>query len=291
MTNPLRSATRAGDEGRTPAATRRGQVTKFTDQAYLLNDQYKDASNLNARIELHKRFSTSPRRWQYWVFDHFQIDPSSRVLELGCGPGGLWSENIDRVPDSWDMTLSDFSPGMLREAEQNLRRTGRAFRFEVFDAQSIPYDDAHFDTVIANHMLFHVPDRPRALSEIRRVLKPGGRFYATTMCRAHLREIDELIHRFDPAVAFWDGHPADRFTLESGLDELKAFYSDVVLHRHADALIVTEAQPLIDYILTGVRFADAVEKRRAEFARFVEEELAARGSLTITKDSGMFEAR
>jgi len=265
-------------------------MSKFTDQGYLLNEQYKDSANLNARIELHQRFSTAARRWQNWVFDHLQIGPNSRVLELGGGPGRLWSENIDRVPDSWDITLSDFSPGMVREAEQNLGRAGRAFRFEVIDAQSIPYDDAHFDGVIANHMLFHVPDRPRALSEIRRVLQAGGRFYATTVGRDHLREMDELIHRFDPALAFWDGRPADRFTLESGLDELKALFAEVVLHRHADALVVTEARPLIDYIASGVRFADAVRDRRAEFTRFVERELAARGSIYITKDSGLFEA-
>jgi len=265
-------------------------MSKITDQGYLLNEQYKDSANLNARIELHKRFSTASRRWQNWVFDHFQIEPNSRVLELGCGPGRLWSENLDRVPDSWDITLSDFSPGMVREAEQHLSRAGRAFRFEVIDAQSIAYDDAHFDVVIANHMLFHVPDRPRALSEIRRVLRSGGRFYTTTVGRHHLREMDELIQRFDSTLAFWEGRPADRFTLESGLDELKAFFANVVRHRHADALVVTEAQPLIDYISSGVRFADAVRDRRAEFARFVEQKLAARGSIYITKDSGLFEA-
>ncbi len=54
-------------------------------------------------------------------------------------------------------------------------------QFKEIDAQSIPFEDETFDAVIANHMLYHVPDRPKAIAEIKRVLKPGGRLIATTI--------------------------------------------------------------------------------------------------------------
>ena len=133
-------------------------MSKLIDQEYLLTEQYKDATNLNARIDFHRRFSRNKDGWLPWVFDQLKIQAGSRILELGCGPGNLWLANIERVPADWDIVLSDFSPGMLQEAEDNLLPTGRAFQFEVVDAQEIPFEEATFDVVIANHILFFVPD-------------------------------------------------------------------------------------------------------------------------------------
>src|ERR1700758_5420037 len=87
-------------------------MSDLTNQSYLLNEQYKDAANLNARIQLHARFSTNKRGWNRWVFDQFKIPPNGRILELGCGPGKLWSSNLDGIGADWQITLSDFSEGM-----------------------------------------------------------------------------------------------------------------------------------------------------------------------------------
>ena len=139
-------------------------MSKFTDQQYLKTDQYKDSSNLDARVAIHQRFSTNSYGWFNWVFDALSKLPAdAKILELGCGPGYLWKENISRIPAGWRITLSDLSSGMLDAAWRNLVVTGRAFKFEEIDAQSIPYPDETFDAVIANHMLYHVPDRRKAL--------------------------------------------------------------------------------------------------------------------------------
>src|SRR6185437_6831553 len=90
------------------------------NQAYLLNSQYKDATNFEARVELHRRFSVNPYGFHRWVFDHFTTNEESKLLELGCGPGGLWRSNRGRIPAGWQITLTDFSPGMLQEARARL---------------------------------------------------------------------------------------------------------------------------------------------------------------------------
>jgi ubiquinone/menaquinone biosynthesis C-methylase UbiE len=266
-------------------------MSKIADQDYLLNQQYRDASNLNARIQLHMRFSQNSYGWHPWVFDQLKAPPQARVLELGCGPGRLWSENAARIPPGWEITLSDFSPGMLAEAQGNLAGAGRRLAFERVDVQAIPFADASFDVLIANHMLYHVPDRPRALAEIRRVLRPGGRFYATTIGATHLREIAELVQRFDIQYVFGaDNRAAESFTLENGAEQLARFFEQVELRRLEDGLIVTEAEPLIAYILSGRVEAALEDDRVAEFAAFVRRELAEHGAISITKDSGLFEA-
>jgi SAM-dependent methyltransferase len=213
------------------------------------------------------------------------------LLELGCGPGGLWLENSGRIPRGWEITLSDASPGMLEQARTNLEVTGRPFHFEVIDAQCIPFSGGTFDAVIANHMLYHVPDRTKALGEIRRVLRPGGRLFASTVGRGHMREMVELIGRFDPELEAWGagGLAAETITLENGAAQLSPLFTDISLHRYEDALVVTEPAPLVDYVLSGRIKLDGEE--RAKFVRYVEKEMERGGGVfRVTKESGIFEA-
>lgn len=81
---------------------------------------------------------------------------------------------------------------MATNTDIDSARLGHRFTFAQADAQALPFRDASFDAVIANHMLYHVPDIPRALGEVRRVLKPSGFCYAATMGVANMREVDEL---------------------------------------------------------------------------------------------------
>src|SRR5437764_1240500 len=137
-----------------------------------VKEQYRDAGNLQARAAIY-RFATSNVSWPRWVFDQFKLPVDACILEIGCGYGGLWKANADRIPPNWRLALSDLSRGMLDEARASL--TTVSTRFVLADAQALPFRDAHFDAVIANHMLYHVPDLPRAFDEIRRVLAPIGK--------------------------------------------------------------------------------------------------------------------
>ena len=270
-------------------------MNQHNDPNYLIAEQYRDASNLNARIEIHRRFSANPYGWTRWLFDIIGAAPGPDVLELGCGPAGLWAQNLARVPADWRITLTDFSPGMVAEAQHTLGDAAGRFRFEVVDAQEIPFGDGSFDTVIANHMLYHVPDLDKALAEIHRVLRPGGRLYASTIGREHMHELDAWGRQF--GLAALDGiglneMVAGRFGLETGEAKLASWFQPIMLHRYEDSLRVTEAGPLMAYILSSIPASEAAlaADRLAAYARFVENELAEKGSLYISKASGLFEA-
>src|SRR5215212_2091596 len=200
-------------------------MPQIADQTYL-REQYKNAANLNDRIQLHQRFSTNPYDFHMWVFDQLKLAANSHVLELGCGPGSLWRPNLARIPAGWQITLTDFSPGMLAEARASLAGA-HLFAFEQADAQAIPFADRSFDAVIANHMLYHVPDRAKAFAEVRRVLRPAGRLYAATNGEQALQEIHALVHQFDPTIGLWGQPGTNGFTLEGGGTELSEWFSHV----------------------------------------------------------------
>jgi ubiquinone/menaquinone biosynthesis C-methylase UbiE len=264
-------------------------MSKFTDQQYLKTDQYKDASNLNARLTIHDRFSTNPYGWFNWVFDTLKkLPPNARILEVGSGSGILWKSIADRIPAGWDITLSDLSSGMLDAAWRNLVVLGRAFQFKEIDAQSIPFADETFDAVIANHMLYHVPDRAKALAEIRRLLKTGGHFFATTVGENHMHEILDWF-RYVHLGHVWESFVVP-FTLENGAEQLQPFFHSVTMSRYEDNLEVTELEPLLAYIRSGIRVGELSEEEFAKIQAGLEKELKEKGRIFITKDSGLFEA-
>jgi len=264
-------------------------VSTFTDQQYLKGDQYKDSSNLDARVEIHKRFSKNPYGWMNWVFDHLlKLPEDAKVLELGCGPGYLWKENINRIPVEWRITLSDLSSGMLDAAWRNMVVTGRAFQFKEIDAQSIPFENETFDAVIANHMLYHVPDRPKAIAEIKRVLSPGGRLIATTVGENHMKETREWFQRVHIGK-IWESF-ANPFTLENGLEQLKPYFPHVNLSRYQDNLQIMEVEPILAYIRSSIRAEELSEEELIHLQRDLEKELKEKGGIFISKDSGLFEA-
>ena len=264
-------------------------MSKFTDQQYLKTDQYKDSSNLDARVVLHQRFSTNEYGWFKWVFDTLEKLPAdAKILELGCGHGLVWKENTNRIPSTWDITLSDLSSGMLDSAWRNLVVTGRSYQFKEIDAQEIPFEDETFDCVIANHMLYHVPDRPKALAEIKRVLKTGGHFFATTVGDNHLKEITDWFRQIHKSEV-WESF-ANLFTLENGLEQLKPFFPNVAVSRYEDNLHVTELEPMIAYFRSGVRAGELSDEEFAKLQSDLEKELKEKGKIFITKDSGLFEA-
>lgn len=259
----------------------------YADQEYLLDDQYEDSSNLSARQQLHRRFTTSDVNWFEWVFDRFDLPPDARVLEVGCGPGDLWQENADRIPDGWSVTLSDLSPGMVRDARENLREMPHEFAFESFDAGAIPFDDATFDAVIANHMLYHVPDLDATCAEIRRVLKPGGRLYAATNSQDNMQEMYDFVNEFQPGGAT-RGAGADSFRLENGGETLRTHFESVELHTLDNGLHITEAGPLVAYVGSGLVDDDFDLEG---FAAYAERRIEVDGPLDVSKETGIFVAR
>lgn len=268
----------------------------FQDKAYLRDQQYRDSSNLDARANLHRLYSTNPRGWHEWVFDQLNLQPGTAVLECGGGPGWLWRNNVSRIPENCQITASDFSEGMVAEAEAALAGSEQDFRFQTVNIEEIPFPDDCFDVVVANHMLYHVPNLDAALAEVRRVLKPTGRFFAATNGDDHMREIKELALELAPQVTEFEW-PRLTFRLENGRSFLTSAFDYIDLLPYEDSLEVTEVEPLIAYVqsMTLLKVIDVDEEtayaKINELAAAVAEEIEEKGAFHITKSQGLFTAQ
>jgi SAM-dependent methyltransferase len=243
-----------------------------------VTEQYASDANLRARIDLHQRFSTAKEDWHRWLFDRVAPPPGTRILEVGCGPAEFWKRNLDRIDPRWQITLSDQSAGMIGVAETVL---GDRAEYAVADVEELPFTDGSFDVVLASHMLYHVPNRPKALAEVRRVLVPGGVLHAATNGDGHMRQLDDLVGDD------WDfARLGDAFGLESGIPQLEAFFVDVTEERHEAGLVVTEIEPLVAYVASSQTFHGDLERIR----RDAEETIAQEGMFRIDAHPGVLHA-
>lgn len=259
------------------------------NQKMLRNRQYKTPNNLQARMEIHRRFSQNPFPWFQWEFDALAIQPGETVIDLGCGPGALWAFAREQMPENTRISLCDLSVGMVGAAASALSGSSQ-FSFVVGDAQFIPLGDQSCDLVTANHMLYHVPEIPRAIHEIQRVLKKGGRLVAATNGSKHMLELYNLIRKVVPGYIPVNDS-ALRFGLETGPNVLRPFFDAVEVKLFEDNLWITEAAPLAAYIHSMWGFADTEENLKAKFFDLIEAEIQARGGFFIQKSAGILIAR
>jgi SAM-dependent methyltransferase len=264
-------------------------MPSISDKQYIQGSQYRTSSNLDARIRLHQRFSAATYGWSRWVYDHTGIAAGEAVLEVGCGPGNLWVENRDRLPEGARVVLADFSAGMTAAARAKLEGDAR-FRFLTADIQALPLQDSVCDLALANHMLYHVPDMRLGLQNLWRILKPGGRLVAATNGEKHLRELHQILRDFELSYPDYID-PSNRFGLQTGGAILGEVFDAVEVHTYVDSLWVTEPEPLVDYIYSMWSSELALQGHsREELTGFVAGRIARDGGILMKKETGVFTA-
>ncbi len=161
------------------------------------------------------------------------------------------------------------------------------------DAQALPFRDASFDRVMANHVLYHIPDMRRALLELRRIARPGARVVLAANSRATMRPLFALTDEIAAEV----GVPMYRtVALRFGLEDLQLVqevFPTARVEIYEDAFLFPSADPVLAYVASmWVDFG--APDRRAEFLRRLEEEVRGiierEGVFRVPKRSGCFAA-
>lgn len=261
------------------------KLIQMSTQEEKIIDHYRDERHLSIRIRLHDQFSTNKKGWFPWLREQLDFTKINRLLEVGCGSGELWKKDALSLRNR-ELFLSDISSGMVDSARKHL---GEKYSYMVFDAASIPFKNAYFDAVIANHMLFYMKDVKQAIIEIARVLREGGILYCSTYGENHLKQISLLVKEFDERITLSDRSLTDVFGLENGEEQLRPSFTKIEKRQYEDALLVDDAQALYDYIMSchGNQI-ELLSQRQEEFKAFIQKRIQEQGAIHITKEAGIF---
>lgn len=130
------------------------------------------------------------------------------VLEISSGTGRVTKHLRNLFPESISIIASDISSDMLEVAKEKL--TGDDVKFQVADAQDLPFADSSFDLVVCQYGIMFFPDKLRGFREALRVLKPGGRFVFTTWDRTENMPLMKIIFN-DSIISLFPGEDPKRF--------------------------------------------------------------------------------
>ena len=139
-------------------------------------------------------------------------DARGRVLEIGAGTGA----NLRFYgPAVESLTMTEPEPPMLRRLQRNVRAQTPSATVLRAPAEDLPFEDSTFDVAVSTLVLCGVNDQPRALRELRRVLKPGGRLLFLEHVRSDDARLARLQDRMNGINRFLVGCECNRPTLGS----------------------------------------------------------------------------
>lgn len=269
------------------------RLDAFFDQARLRGDAYADSTKLMARADIY-RFAVPETPFPTWALSKPPRHLGD-VLDVGCGPG-VYLKNVGEAVRATSLVGVDLSAGMRREAR------GHTPSLCAADAQALPFRTDSFDTALCLHVLYHVPDIPLAVSELRRVVKPGGCVLVGTNGSRHQRTIREF---FDQVVSELSEEPAEplispeiRFNLEEGSEVLKTQFDSVQKFELDRELVVPDTGPVVRFLESirspheawlppGLSWDEVVEAFRLK----VEAEIGEKGAFRSPILAGVFVCR
>lgn len=252
-----------------------------------VKQQFSNDKNLAMRINFYKKYTTNKYKFADWLFDKYEFKENISILELGCGNGSHWEGRIEQLPKGCKLILSDFSDGMLNLAKEKFDSKYQNVSFQNIDIQSIPFDDESFDVIIANHMLFHIPDLNKALLEVQRVLKKGGIFYSATDGNGGMRPfLHEAIKQFDSSSeAFTEKLP---FNLQNGKEILSKYFSSVERFDYENVLAITKTEDLMEWLKSTKSISGFSEENLDKLYKYFDDIRIRDGAINIPRETGVF---
>jgi SAM-dependent methyltransferase len=205
------------------------------DDPRLVREEYASERGLLGRRATYD-YATGPDAREV-AFAAVAENRPERVLEVGCGPGELAARV--RAELGAEVVALDTSERMVELAR------ARDLDARVGDVQALPFGDDEFDCAIAAWMLYHVPDVPRALGELARVLRPSGRLVAVTNHLDHLLELRELV-----------GAPPQTFTFsgENGEKLLRERFAHVDVREAGGDVRFPDRRSVVEYVAASPGF-------------------------------------
>lgn len=219
------------------------------DRGFLKETAYGDDSNLAARQAIY-RYQVKPFAFFPWALAQVEWHGGEQVVDVGCGRG-QYLARIAADKEVAGLVGSDLSTGMLASVRSRWPEGLPPPSLVNADAEALPFADASVDVALAMHMLYHVPDIPRAIAEFRRIVRRGGTLLVSANGPDGMAELHRLRWESIDAVAGRHVEPWSwfaRFNLANGRSLLESSFDDVQLRPSERELRIPDPEPVVAFL-------------------------------------------
>ncbi len=201
------------------------------DNPVVVQWEYASEERLATRNETYRRLTEGVNA-EDLAFEAVAECRPQRLFEVGCGMGEFAVRAAREL--GTEVMAIDISPRMVEIARE------RGVEARVGDVQALPFADGEFDCVVANWVLYHVPELDGGVAELARVLAPGGRLVAATLGDGHMRELWESL----------GGEPTSGLSFQSGNGDavLRPHFASVERRDAFGAIVFPDADSIRAFV-------------------------------------------
>jgi ubiquinone/menaquinone biosynthesis C-methylase UbiE len=259
-------------------------------------DYQETTNDLLARIDIHKKYGS--RDIDQWMLHLLNPTKGSIILDVGCGAGKQCLLFYKALEGEADITGGDVNPQLLEKARQENAKLGN--RIKIIDLnfnQHFPLNDNWYDLVTSCFAIYYSENIPETISEMYRVIKPGGRLFTTGPMPENKRLFYDIIHEAThqpippmPGSSRYSSH------IYTAIEQI---FSKVELHIFENPLVFEEVDPFLAYTRaslsedrrlwkTLIENAGGFEHVMQEIEKVASRRLSQDGKLVMTKVVGGF---
>lgn len=259
-------------------------------------DYQETTNDLLARIDIHKKYGS--RDIDQWMLHQVNPQRGSVILDVGCGAGKQCFLFYKALEGEADITGGDVNPELLEKARQENAKIGNRIKFiDLNFNQRFPLNDDQFDLVTSCFAIYYSEDIPFTISEMHRVIKPGGRLFTTGPMPENKRLfydiISEATHHPIPPMPGSSRYSSQIYRA------IQEQFSKVELHIFENPLVFEEVDPFLAYTRASLsedrrlwkslfEVSGGFEKVMNEIKVVASQRLARDGKLVMTKVVGGF---
>ncbi len=259
-------------------------------------DYQETTNDLLTRIDIHNKYGG--RDIDAWMLDLLQLKPGSHILDVGCGTGKQCFSFYNRLNGAAEITGGDVSTSLLAEARLENEKRGTRMKFiELNFNKRFPIEENSFDLLSCCFAIYYAENIPFTISEMHRVLKPGGRLF-TTGPMPNNKELFYSIIKKATGKTIPPMPGSSRYSSEI-LATIKSTFSSVDINIFENPLTFNTVEPFLDYTRASIsedrklwnsffQDKDDFEQIMKQIHKIASRRLDQEGKLVMTKVVGGF---
>jgi ubiquinone/menaquinone biosynthesis C-methylase UbiE len=252
---------------------------------------------LATRIDIHSKFGS--RDIDRWTLDLVRLQPDSAILDVGCGAGKQCFSYFTELKGAAKIVGGDVSPDLLVQAREETGKQKAAIQFIPLNFnERFPLEDDTFDFVSCCFAIYYAENVPFTISEMHRVLKPGGRLFTTGPMPENKKLFYDVVREATQNKPIPPMPGSSRYGSEF-LSTIRSQFAKVDVHIFENPLTFTSAEPFLAYTRASLsedrKLWNTFFKDKSEFEaimdqikKVVHRRIEAEGKLVMTKVVGGF---